>query len=45
MFRSLHKIQYSQAIQTAVFYQTNAYEMFKGNSNMFINLKGSCDKS
>ena len=34
-----------QAIQTAVIYKKNTYEMFKHNGNMFLYLKESFDQN
>ena len=38
-------INYFHAIQTALFYKKNAFEMFKPNLNLFIHLQGSCGEN
>ena len=38
-------LKYFQAIKTAVYYTKNAYEMFKRDLIMFLDLRGSCDQN
>ena len=35
-------INYFQAIQTALFYKKNMFEMFESHFNMFLDLPRSC---
>ena len=38
-------INYFQAIQTALLYKKNIFEMFKSNFNMCLDLSGSCGQN